>query len=68
MAKPLWRRWRTSILLFLAVLIRGPVEDKLMDDLRLNSMYGYFVVACWVLFYCVFFLDPGLLHATAGAR
>jgi len=48
-------------LLFLALLTRGPVEDKLMDDLRLNSLYWYFVVACWVLFYGVFFLDPGLL-------
>ena len=48
-------------LLFIAVLTRGPVEDKLMDDLRLNSMYWYFVVACWALFYGVFYLDPGLL-------
>jgi heme/copper-type cytochrome/quinol oxidase subunit 3 len=50
-------------LLFITVLTRGPVEDKLMDDLRLNSMYWYFVVACWALFYGVFYLDPGLLGA-----
>jgi len=48
-------------LLFINVLTRGPVEDKLMDDIRLNSMYWYFVVACWALFYGVFYLDPGLL-------
>jgi hypothetical protein len=29
-------------------------------------MYWYFVVACWVLFYCIFYLDPGLL-GTLGA-
>jgi heme/copper-type cytochrome/quinol oxidase subunit 3 len=53
-------------LMFITVLTRGPVEDKLMDDLRLNSMYWYFVVACWALFYCIFYLDPGLL-GTRGA-
>jgi len=53
-------------LLFITLLTKGPVEDKHMDDLRLNSMYWYFVVACWVPFYCIFFLDPGLLGATAG--
>jgi cytochrome c oxidase subunit I+III len=50
-------------LLFIAVLTRGPVEDKLMDDIRLNSMYWYFVVASWALLYSIFFLDPGLLGA-----
>jgi cytochrome c oxidase subunit III len=53
-------------LLFITLLTKGPVEDKHMDDLRLNSMYWYFVAACWVPFYCIFFLDPGLLGATAG--
>jgi heme/copper-type cytochrome/quinol oxidase subunit 3 len=48
-------------LLFIAVLTRGPVEDKLMDDIRLNSMYWYFVAACWALLYGIFYLDPGLL-------
>jgi len=49
-------------LLFLALLFKGPVEDKHMTDLRLNSMYWYFVVLAWVVFYCIFFLDPGLLQ------
>jgi cytochrome c oxidase subunit I+III len=53
-------------LLFITLLTRGPVEDKLMDDLRLNSMYWYFVVACWVPFYGIFFLDPGLLSTLRG--
>ena len=49
-------------LLFLALLFKGPVEDKHMVDLRLNSLYWYFVVLAWVVFYCIFFLDPGLLQ------
>jgi heme/copper-type cytochrome/quinol oxidase subunit 3 len=48
-------------LLFITLLTRGPVEDKHMLDLRLNSLYWYFVVLSWVPFYCIFFLDPGLL-------
>jgi cytochrome c oxidase subunit I+III len=48
-------------ILFIVLLTRGPVEDKHMDDLWLNSLYWYFVVACWVPFYAIFFLDPGLL-------
>jgi cytochrome c oxidase subunit 3 len=48
-------------ILFIVLLTKGPVEDKHMDDLWLNSLYWYFVVACWVPFYCIFFLDPGLL-------
>lgn len=50
-------------LLFLALLRKGPVEDKHMLDLRLNSLYWYFVALSWVVFYCIFFLDPGLLEA-----
>lgn len=49
-------------LLFIVLLGRGPVEDKHLLDLRLNSLYWYFVVVSWVLFYCIFFLDPGLLR------
>jgi cytochrome c oxidase subunit 1/cytochrome c oxidase subunit I+III len=48
-------------LLFIILLIKGPVEDKHLLDLRLNSLYWYFVVFSWVPFYCIFFLDPGLL-------
>jgi cytochrome c oxidase subunit 3 len=48
-------------LLFIVLLTRGPVEDKHMVDVRLNTMYWYFVVACWVPFYGIFFLDPGFL-------
>lgn len=49
-------------LLFVALLTRGPVEDKHMDDVRLNSLYWYFVAVSWVPFYALFFLDPGLLE------
>ncbi|HEV2854987.1 MAG TPA: cytochrome c oxidase subunit 3 [Thermoanaerobaculia bacterium] len=48
-------------LLFITLLTKGPVEDKHMLDVRLNSMYWYFVVVSWVFFYFIFFLDPGLL-------
>lgn len=48
-------------LMLITLMIKGPVEDKHMLDIRLNSMYWYFVVACWVPFYCIFFLDPGIL-------
>jgi cytochrome c oxidase subunit 3 len=48
-------------LLFIALIAKGPVEDKHLLDLRLNSLYWYFVVFSWVPFYCIFFLDPGLL-------
>lgn len=48
-------------LLFIALLTKGPVEDKHMADLRLNTLYWYFVVLSWIPFYCIFFLDPGLL-------
>ena len=48
-------------LLFIILLIKGPVEDKHLLDLRLNSLYWYFVVLSWIPFYCIFVLDPGLL-------
>jgi len=48
-------------ILFIVLLTKGPVEDHHILDLRLNSLYWYFVVACWVPFYFIFFLDPGLL-------
>ncbi len=48
-------------ILFILLLTKGPVEDKHMLDLRLNTLYWYFVVAIWVVFYCIFFLDPALL-------
>lgn len=48
-------------LLFIVLLIRGPVEDKHLVDLRVNTLYWYFVVLSWVPFYVIFFLDPGLL-------
>lgn len=47
-------------LLFLGLLFKGPVEEKHMLDLRLNGMYWYFIVASWVPFYVIFYLDPGL--------
>lgn len=48
-------------LLFIVLLIKGPVEDKHLVDVRVNTLYWYFVVLSWVPFYVIFFLDPGLL-------
>ena len=36
-------------LLFVALLFKGPVEDKHLVDLRLNNLYWYFVVIWWVV-------------------
>lgn len=48
-------------LLFIVLLIKGPVEDKHLVDVRVNTLYWYFVALSWVPFYVIFFLDPGLL-------
>lgn len=48
-------------LLFIVLLIKGPVEDKHLVDVRVNVLYWYFMVLSWVPFYVIFFLDPGLL-------
>jgi cytochrome c oxidase subunit III len=47
---------------FLALLFRGPIEEKHLLDLRLNALYWYFVVLSWVGLFGVIFLDPGLLE------
>jgi cytochrome c oxidase subunit 3 len=47
---------------FLVLLIRGPVEDKHMVDVTINGIYWYFVVLSWVPFYAMFYLDPGLFR------
>ncbi|HKV12291.1 MAG TPA: cytochrome c oxidase subunit 3 [Thermoanaerobaculia bacterium] len=49
-------------LLFIVLLIKGPVEDKHLVDVRVNTLYWYFVALSWVPFYVIFFLDPGLLN------
>jgi len=49
-------------LLFLALLAKGPVEDKHMVDLTVNALYWYFVVLSWVPFYFIVYLDPGLFR------
>lgn len=49
-------------LLFLALLYRGPVEDKHRLDMRLNGLYWFFVVASWLPLFAILFLDPGLFR------
>lgn len=49
-------------LLFIALLYVGPIEKKHLLDLRLNSLYWYFVVISWVILFAVIYLDPGFLE------
>jgi heme/copper-type cytochrome/quinol oxidase subunit 3 len=52
-------------LLFLALLFKGPIEEKHLLDLRLNGMYWFFVVLVWIPFYIIVFLDPGIFRMGA---
>jgi cytochrome c oxidase subunit I+III len=47
-------------LLLLAVLYRGPVEDKHLVDVSVSGMYWYFIVASGVACYAFMQLDPWL--------
>jgi cytochrome c oxidase subunit 3 len=47
---------------FLALLFKGPIEDKHRLDVRLNGLYWYFVVASWVFLYTFLYWDPGLFR------
>jgi heme/copper-type cytochrome/quinol oxidase subunit 3 len=53
-------------LLFLALLFKGPVEEKHLGDLYLNAFYWFFVVISWLPFYAIVFLDPGIFKAGPG--
>jgi heme/copper-type cytochrome/quinol oxidase subunit 3 len=46
--------------LFLALLFKGPVEEKHLLDLRLNALYWYFVVVSWAVLFAVIYFDSGL--------
>lgn len=50
-------------ILFVALLFKGPVEEKHLLDLRLNAMYWYFVVAWGLAVYLLIYLDPGVLRS-----
>lgn len=43
--------------LFLALLVRGPIEKKHLVDLEVNGIYWYFVVLSWLPLYAVLYLD-----------
>lgn len=47
---------------FLALLYRGPVEEKHLLDLRLNALYYYFVVASWAVLFAVIYFDSGIFR------
>lgn len=47
---------------FLALLYKGPVEEKHLLDLRLNALYWYFVVVSWAVLFAVIYFDSGILQ------
>jgi cytochrome c oxidase subunit III len=49
----------------LLVLVRGPVEEKHLVDVEVNSLYWNFVVAFGVLALAISYLDP-LLFPRGG--
>jgi heme/copper-type cytochrome/quinol oxidase subunit 3 len=53
-------------LLFLALLFKGPIQDKHRLDVYLNAWYWFFVVISWLPFYLIVFLDPGIFKAGPG--
>jgi heme/copper-type cytochrome/quinol oxidase subunit 3 len=49
----------TLVLGFL--MLRGPADEKLFADLRINAVYWYFVALSWVALYTIVFLTPRFL-------
>lgn len=49
-------------LLFIALLFKGPVEEKHLLDIQLNAFYWYWVVGWWVALYAMMYLDPGVFR------
>jgi cytochrome c oxidase subunit 1/cytochrome c oxidase subunit I+III len=47
--------------LMLLVLFFGPVEEKQLVDVQVNSLYWYFVVAIGAINYVLLYLDPMVL-------
>jgi cytochrome c oxidase subunit 1/cytochrome c oxidase subunit I+III len=45
-------------LTILAILCRGPIEEKHLVDVVVNGLYWYFIVAADLLITAVFYLDP----------
>ena len=49
----------TLVLAFL--MLRGPADEKLFADVRINAVYWYFVALSWVALYTMVFLTPRFL-------
>jgi heme/copper-type cytochrome/quinol oxidase subunit 3 len=47
--------------LMLLVLFRGPVEEKQLVDISINTVYWYFVVGSAVAIFALLYLDPMVL-------
>ena len=46
--------------MLLALLYLGPMEEKHLVDLRVNSLYWFFMVAAWVATALILFGDPAV--------
>jgi cytochrome c oxidase subunit 3 len=44
-------------LLFLTLLVKGPVEQKHLVDLEVNGLYWYFVVGVWLPMFAILYLE-----------
>jgi heme/copper-type cytochrome/quinol oxidase subunit 3 len=44
-------------LLLITLLFRGPVERKHALDIQLSGMYWYFMVAAWLPFFFILYLE-----------
>jgi cytochrome c oxidase subunit III len=47
---------------FGALLLKGPVEDKLRTDLHANGMYWYVIIAWWIGLFAVLYVEGGMLR------
>lgn len=52
----------TENLVFLALLLKGPVEEKHTLDLQVNGVYWYFVAGSLVPIWALLYLDPLLFR------
>lgn len=48
-------------LVFIVLLLRGPVEEKHLVDANVGGLYWYFVVVGWLPSWALLFLDPLLM-------
>jgi cytochrome c oxidase subunit III len=47
---------------FGALLVKGPVEDKLRTDVQATGVYWYVIIAWWVGVFAVLYVEGGMLR------